>query len=328
MVNQTNINEDVFTDTHVNKTTGEIISAVIITNPDKYEVVEKKRVKQKRYFAERKNRTNLYNKIVDGFTFSHLKTISKLHTDNRFKDDEKTRIMVLGTYVSYTDKGSFLKYANGHYVRKNHLMDLLHISKRDKFYSFYNKMVDAEIITEVKEGNTLKLRLKWSNMYHFKGTIPKNVGIDADTLIKSYDNQIRELFNARNERGRLLHSPTLLYSVFMVLPFVHYETNILCKYPNKPFDDCQPLTMNELAKGLGYSRSNDLKRKLLRINLKEQPVFSFNTTNKATHITVNPFVVWRQQKMPDASLLVSFYDTAKRIAESKGIGVSIQSLLE
>jgi hypothetical protein len=322
-----NINNHVYTGSFANLETGEILEDVkIITEPNKYAVVPVERIEQKKEFAERKQRNDLYMEIADGFTWSYISKLSELHQDQRFTEDEKTRIMFLGTYVSYSDKGSFLAFPNGRYIRKKNLKGLLELKEEKKFYSFYNKLLDTGIITEVPDTEGGK-KLKWSEQYHFRGKLPKGSGAEAG-LLKTYDKQIQELYKAKKDNGKALHSPKQLYTVFMVLPFVHYETNIICKNPNVPFDETEPLSIDELAKGLGFKRSNDLKRKMLQIELKEQPVFSFIQNKKATHITVNPFVVWRQNQMPNKTLMLHFFDTAKKIAEEKGIKVSMQDLIQ
>lgn len=326
---KTDINQDVYTITVPDYETGELVPAKVVLQPEAYDVISKERKKQKKDYAEQKNRKGMYNKIADGFTFSYIQKVSDLYFDDRFSDDEKTRIMFLGTYVSYSNKGSFLVFPNGRYIRKHHLKNILEITNNKKFYRFYNKMLDVGIITEIKEDDTEppKLKLKWSEEYHFKGK-STNSNSCGKSYLKTYDKQIRDLYTAKNENGKPINSPKQLYTVFMLLPFVHYETNVICKYPDKHFADCEPMTIDELAKGLNFNRSNDLKRKLLKIELKEQPVFRFDATNKATHITVNPFIVWRQNKMPETALLVSFYDTAKRIGEAKGIRLEMKDLLQ
>ncbi|MFS0637303.1 hypothetical protein AB1K84_15495 [Mesobacillus foraminis] len=312
--------------TVVDTETGELFpQALIIAEPDKVVITKKATFQSRKDFLERKNRKGVFEELAEGFTFTYISKISELHEDERFTDDEKTRIMFLGTYVSYSKKGSFLTFSNGRLIYKHNLKTLLEISSDNKFYSFYNKLVETGIITEVPEGSIKKL--KWSNEYHFKGKLPKGSEGEA-SYIKTYDKQIQELYKAKNSKEKALHSPKQLYTVFMLLPFVHYETNLICKFPNKPFTECEPLDLNELAKGLGFNRSNDLKRKLMKISLKEQPVFQFNITNKGTHITVNPFIVWRQNKLPDDALLVTFFDTARRIAEGKGIKITMKDLIK
>lgn len=310
----------------IDKNTGEIIEGVaVIKNPEKYRFTNLETVAKQREYIERKHRKDLFEEIAESFTFTYISKVTELHFDERFTDDEKTRIMFLGSYVSYSNKGSFLTFSNGRYIKKKNLKGLLEIKEEKKFYSFYNKLVEVVIIEEVPTDAGICLR--WSEEYHFKGKLPKGSGAETG-ILKSYDKQIQELYKAKKENGKALHSPKQLYTVFMILPFVHYETNIICKYPNKPFNECEPLEIDELTKGLGYKRSNDLKRKMLKILLKEQPVFQFNITSKATHITVNPFIVWRQNKMPDATLLVTFFDTAKRIAEAKGMKITMQDLIK
>lgn len=324
------INTDVKTGNFVDTETGEKFDgAKLIIDSHKYDVVPAvpaERRQQQKEHIQRKQRKDIFDKIADGFTFSYISKVSELHEDKRFTDDEKTRIMFLGTYVGYSEKGSFLMHnTNGRFIYKHRLKDLLELGNKNKFYSFYKKLIDAGIIVEIKTEAGIKL--KWSEEYHFKGKLPKGYGAKDIGAFKTYDKQIQELYKAKKDNGKPIHSAKQLYTVFMVLPFVHYETNILCKYPNAPTEEAEPLSIEELAEGLGFKRSNDLKRKLLKIELKEQPVFSFIQNKKATHITVNPFIIWRQKKMPDASLLSHYFDTAKRIAESKGMKIKMKDLI-
>jgi hypothetical protein len=306
--------------------TGEVLgSKVVIDEPEKVNVVLSKLSESRKTYLNIKRRKDTFDEIAEGFTFTYISKVSDLHFDTRFTEDEKARIMFLGTYVSYAEKGSLLSFSNGEPLDKKQLRELLEIKEEKKFYSFFNKLIEAEIIEEV--ATEYSIGFKWSEEYHFKGKLPKGASVESG-YIKTYDKQIQELYKAKNEKGKALHSAKQLYTVFMMLPFVHHETNILCKYPNKPFDKCEPLELDELAKGLGFNRSNDLKRKMLKINLKELPVFRFDQTNKGTHITVNPFVVWRKNTMPEASLMVTFFDTAKRIAGSKGMKLEMKDLIK
>jgi hypothetical protein len=317
--------KEIFKTDIVDLYTGEKLEGVgVIPHFENYRFTRLDILKKRKGYFERKQRNDLFEEL-DSFTFTYISKISELHQDERFSDDEKTRIMYLGTYVSYSDKGCFLMFPNGRYIRKKDLKGLLEIKEEMKFYSFYNKLVEARIITEVS--TNAGTCWKWSEEYHIRGKLPKGSGAEAG-ILKTYDKQIQELYKEKKENGKALHSPKQLYTVFMVLPFVHFETNIICKNPNVPFEETEPLSIVELAKGLGFSRSNDLKRKMLQIELKEQPVFSFIENKKATHITVNPFVIWRQNQMPNKTLMLHFFDTAKRIAEEKGIRIEMDDLIQ
>ncbi|OIJ12959.1 hypothetical protein BKP35_10390 [Anaerobacillus arseniciselenatis] len=311
----------------VDADTGENLgNKLMVSDETQVNIHSKKLDDSRKEYFDRKHRKDLFDEIAEGFTFTYINKVSELHEDERFTDDEKARIMYLGTFVNYSDKGSMLVVANGEPINKKQLKELLEISNKKKFYSFYTKLLVAEIIEEVP--TEAGIGFKWSEAYHFKGKVTKGNSVESERFIKTYDKQIQELYQAKKANGKPVNSSKQLYTVFMVLPFVHYETNVLCKFPNKPFSECEPLTIDELASSLGFNRSNDLKRKMLKVELKELPVFSFNTTSKNTHITVNPFVVWRQNKMPEASLMVTFFDTAKRIAGRKGMKIELKDLIK
>jgi len=295
--------------------TGEMVNGVLITNPEEYTIISKKKEANRKEFLRRQENKELFEDIAGKFTFTLSSTIKELNQDTRFSPAEKTRIMFLGTYVAYQEQGNYLRHDNGHLIYKNKLQELLEIKNRKEFYAFYNKLVSAGIIIEEVENRTT-IKLKWSNKYHFKGKAPA-AALKEKNLIKTFDHQIRELYKEKNENGKSVHTPNNLYTLFMVIPYIHPETNVLCKYPEKPFDQCEPFTLTELAEAFGFNRTNDLKRKLLKVLLKGLPVFSIQQNAFYTYILVNPFVVWRSNKAPSEALTITFLDTAQRLLDKR-----------
>src|SRR5699024_4489276 len=113
---------------------------------------------------------------------------------------EKTRIIFLGTFVSYKENGSYLIHDNGKPILKSKLKSLLEISNNKEFYRFFNKLLDAGIVKE-KVINRSNIKLKWNTEYSFKGTA-SNKQQKETNLIKTFDKQVRELYQEKDEQGK------------------------------------------------------------------------------------------------------------------------------
>jgi len=81
--------------------------------------------------------------------------------------------------------------------------------------------------------------------------------------VKLYDKQIQALYHEKDANGKKINTPKNLYVLFMVLPFLHVGSGVLCKKPLSDNVDCEPFTLKELAELFGFSRINLLKAKLL-----------------------------------------------------------------
>ncbi|WP_413308817.1 hypothetical protein AA0X95_11050 [Bacillus sp. 1P10SD] len=297
---------------------GEIQEKLIIHNPEGYVVEDKDaKVRKQKYYFNQKN-YELFTDVVGGFTFMLVDTLKALHKDARFNDMEKARIMFLGTYVSYDDKGSYLMTNNNRFLLKKDLKGLLEISNEKEFYKFYNKMIETGILEEEVLGR-FEIRLKWSSKYHFKGKASKGVAGGTET-VKAYDRQIQALYQEKDTKGKSVNTPKNLYILFMVLPFINVESGVLCHQQQNPIEDeCQPIELNELAKMFDYAKPSTLKNKLLGCKLYSTNVFfigeGMKGRKKYTRIFVNPYVASRSGRVPNESLKAMFPNTEKAIVE-------------
>ncbi|WP_200411251.1 hypothetical protein [Virgibacillus salexigens] len=296
-----------------NMETGEVVSnGLLIRNPESYSIIEKEKEANRKTYLRGRRKKSEFEELVGRFTFTLSSTIKQLNQDDRFTQTEKARIIYLGTYVSYQEKGSYLTHDNGNLILKNKLQSLLEMTNKKEFYKFYNKMLEAGITQEYII-NKSNVKVAWSNDYNFRGTAPASE-LKEKNLIKTFDKQIRELYKEKDSKGKKVHTPNNLYTLFMLLPYVHPESNMLCLHPENNINECQPLTITEIAKLFGYNRTNDLKRKLFKVKLKGLPVFSTVSNANLTHILLNPFIVYRSNKSPNDALMMHFNDTATRLA--------------
>ena len=297
-----------------NAGTGEIQTGILITNPKEYTIISKRSEAKRKEYLQGKQKKSEFDVIAGKFTFTLSSTIKQLNRDKRFSQTEKTRIIFLGTYVSYQEKGNYLVHDNGKPVLKNKLQSLLEMTNKKEFYKFFNKLVEAGIIQE-KYINKSTIRIVWSSEYNFRGTAPTSA-LKEKNLIKTFDRQIRELYQEKDSKGKKVHTANNLYTLFMLMPYVHPESNMLCLHPENSIDS-YPLTLTELAGMFGYNRTNDFKRKLFKVKLKGLPVFATVSNGNFTHILVNPFIVYRSNKAPNEALMMHFDDTAERLTKGK-----------
>lgn len=275
--------------------------------------------KMKQYQADKKDYTN-FTDIAGGFSFILVETLIAFHKDSRFNDMEKARIMFLGTYCSYESSGRYLMTNNNRYLLKSHLQNLLEISNKKEFYKFYNKLVETGIIEEEVLGR-FEIKLRWNSDYHFKGKTTKS-NLKSTDVIKGYDKQIQSLYKGKDSNGKSINTPKNLYVMFMVLPFINTESNVLCNNPLKKHEeDAEPLQLNDLADMFGYAKPHMIKSRLLHCKLFDTNVFFIGEGSHKgknyTRIYVNPYVFNRSSKAPNASLQAMFPLTANTIIQRK-----------
>lgn len=274
-------------------------------------------VKRDTYLNERPYKA-MFDTLSGGFTFTMIETLKELITDTDFTPSDKTRIMLLGTYVSYENNNRYLIYSNGTPIKKNQLMGLLEMKNRNQFYTFYNLMLEKGVFTEVVE-NRSTIYLIWSENYHFRGRISGGKQASSQ-LIKTYDNQIRELYTAKKKNGKQMHTAHSLYTFFTLLPFIHPQSNALCRHPELPVYQSQPFTLHELADLFGYNRTNDFNRVLRNIKIHDMPAVAHSLTNgkDESRIIVNPFIVNRTGTKPNATLFTIFSNSFQILADRNG----------
>jgi hypothetical protein len=110
--------------------------------------------------------------------------------------------------------------------------------------------------------------------------------------IRIYRQTVRQLYEEYG-RGRDVKQ---LAIVFAVIPFLHYNVNILCYNPQEYYvDNIQPMTVDKLAALLGYAQTSKLKAAMNGIKLGDKPVFVFVEDvhdKRKRRIIVNPRVVF------------------------------------
>lgn len=207
------------------------------------------------------------------------------------------RLMFIGTYVAW--ETNRLQYDNGRIIKKKGLEELVDMSTR-RFNEFYKRLIDEEIITEQGEEIFVNPTL------FYRGEL-KKIGYDVSHLqyTRVFRTTVRDLYS--QFKGRTLKQLSIIYSV---LPFLNFDTNIVCFNPEETDPELlRPMYLEKLAALLGYQDTSKMKRALETIKVDGKPVFWLPTNindKRQRRIVVNPNVIYGGDAKSLAAIKVLF----------------------
>ncbi|MEK4910577.1 helix-turn-helix domain-containing protein [Niallia sp. FSL M8-0099] len=159
--------------------------------------------------------------------------------------------------------------------------------KKTAFSEFFRDMTTNGIIYANEDGS-----YSVNSAYHFKGTT------DNPNVIKSFTTKVRELYTGRNANK--------LGFVYKLLPYVHFETNTICANPyEKEVADISQLTKQEIAQLTGVSEKT-VYTYLRKMKLGDEYVFAEIRRGNERYYKLNPFIFYRKNGRPDATLREMF----------------------
>ncbi|WP_244933650.1 hypothetical protein [Neobacillus mesonae] len=193
------------------------------------------------------------------------------------------RLMFVGTYTGY--RSGRLQHDNGRIIDKKALESMVGIS-RNKFREFYRKLIDEDILREVNG------ELFVNPSVFYRGPVSEiQYEIDEYRHTRLFRKTVRELYAKYTGRAT-----TQLAIIYTVLPFLNFDTNVVCFNPQEHNEDeIKPMNLENLAALLGYKDTHKLKRALDSVKIDGQPVFwlPHNVHDKRQRrIIVNPRVVF------------------------------------
>jgi hypothetical protein len=213
--------------------------------------------------------------------FESCKTMGELFPS--LSQAELARLMFVGTYTGY--RTGRLQHDNGRAIEKKSLEVLVGIS-RNKFAEFYRKLVSEGILQE--KGRELYV----NPSVFYRGPV-KDIGYKLDEYrhTRLFRKTVRDLYEKYTGRAT-----TQLAIIYAVLPFLNFDTNVVCFNPKETDEDeIQPMNLENLAALLHYQDTHKLKRALESVKIDGQPVFWLpqNVHDKRQRrIIVNPRVVF------------------------------------
>lgn len=190
------------------------------------------------------------------------------------------RLMFIGTYTGYD---GMLRHDNHVPLTRVALMRLVGLS-RPEFSKFYARLSNVGIIQNDNGNFFVHPRV------FQRGGIGKGYADLQRTRV--YRHTVRELYDKYGKS----RSVRQLGIVFAVLPFLHFNTNIVCSNPQEYYSDqVQPMAVDKLADKLKYDNPQKLRAALNRVRLDRMPVFTYVIDpydRRKQNVIVNPRVVF------------------------------------
>lgn len=209
-----------------------------------------------------------------------------------------SRIIYLATYLDYNnrEKGLLVNQSrdkDGTYstlepMTKKDIQKALGLTD-STFKRFFKDMKDNSIIFEAND------KFYINPDYFTKGEVDKEIKKNKN-YCRLFINTIRDLYE-----GCKTSQHKVLSSIYQLIPFVHYEHNIVCHNPQEPTQEPKGMTLNEICDLLGINndkgnRSNFAKKLYqFKLNLKGQEyhLFSYVIVNADyDYFVVNPLVIY------------------------------------
>lgn len=190
------------------------------------------------------------------------------------------RLIFIGTYTGYD---GILRHPNGAPISHDALKKIIGIS-REHFSKFYGRIKAEDVIRE--DGKLIRVN---PNMFQ-RGEVS---GSFADfSRMRIYRDTVRELYDIYG-KGRSVKQLAL---VFAVIPFLHFNTNVVCFNPIvHDTDQIHPMTVDKLAALLSYDDWRKLKAAMNKVWLGGKPAFAFVEDpydSRKRRIIVNPRIVF------------------------------------
>lgn len=159
--------------------------------------------------------------------------------------------------------------------------------KERAFRDFFKTLTEYNVL--LIENNVFKI----NGEYHWKGSAK------VERYIKTFTTEVKKLFG--------IFKPKDLGFIYKLLPYVHFETNLLCENPHeRDLSKIRPLNKSDIAEVVGVDASTAF-RKIQKIKLNDMYVFAEVSKGGIDNIyKINPFIFYRQNGKPDKSLLTDF----------------------
>jgi len=252
-----------------------------------------------------------FNNDAGKFIWSYPEKIQELIQSDEFSKADLTMVFYLATYVN--GFGYLTHDNNSAKLNKSGLQKVLGVS-RNLFNRFYNKLVQHEILLTSDKNFT------WNESYNFYGATTGKA--KPTLLIRTYVNQVRELYEAKNDAGKRRYSATSLYPIFALVPYLHRTTNIICKNPDvKNIDKIEYFTLREIAGLLDLKDSKKMSTSLSSILLDGQTTFRKVESKNEMYLQMNPRIFWRDAVVPDMRLVSEFdmIDNNRKLRKNKNV---------
>jgi hypothetical protein len=237
--------------------------------------------------AAKQRQASGYTQMLEGrkhdFTFTDMRNIH--HVIGKIDDKHCGYLLYLQCFISYD--GVLIHPTHDETpMTKRDIQDVVGL-KKTAFNEFFRSMQSNGIIFENEHG-----KYSVNPAYHFKGKI------DNPNVIRSFTTKVRELYTGRNANK--------LGFIYKLLPYVHFETNTICSNPyEKSVEGIEQLSKSDIALLTGVSEKTVFSY-LRSMKLGDEFVFAEIRRGNERYYKLNPFIFYRKNGRPDATLREMF----------------------
>lgn len=258
-----------------------------------YPEEQKKQDNKKKYLELMKSKDN-FNKTLQ----MNYGTFFFNYYHNIIDKEHLFRFMFLCTYMDYDNIIVYGK-AKGIHKRANKkdLQEILGLSNK-QFYTTINYLTDNELLA-IKED-----KIVINDKICSRGKIREsNKG-----AIRMFDEAIKELYEKATSKE---HNKLGLF--VKMLPLIHHKSNVVCHNADvEDVNDVNPYNLTELAKELGYSTPQRLKRGLMELKINDESLMMVSYINYKSMIVVNPRLYYRGDNIDELMGIINLFKIADK----------------
>lgn len=219
---------------------------------------------------------NMYIRETCGtFYFNYFNNIKYSQYEFRF--------LYLCTFMNYKN---YLEYGNakgeGKLMIKNDLFEVLNLSRKETYntidYLVKNNLIKYDELGYIIVNENISKR----------GKLTKK----SNEIVRIFDDYIKKLYEES-----LPKEHKKLGLLIKLLPYVHFSLNVICENPNEEKEELiKPYNLTQITKLLGYSSTQRLKKGLMDIKVKGEPVIMISKINNKNMVVVNPKIYYKGGK--------------------------------
>ena len=253
-------------------------------------------------FFNRNSELHQHSKKLGGYVHMSYKENTTLFSDTTLDKTNISRLIYLSTFLDFNDREENLLVKviqNNKRVPMNRedIQKVL-LLKDTTFKSFLRDMRTNNMLYEVNG------KFYLNTDYFNRGNSKYN------TYTRVFINTIRDLYSGVSARQH-----KLLGQAFQLIPFLHYDSNVLCKNPKEiDYTKREKLTLEDIATILGTStdRSNlsKLKKSLesltVNVNGDNLPLFKY-VPKPYDYFVINSYVIWSGTDVSKMKENIQFY---------------------
>lgn len=213
------------------------------------------------------------------------------------------RFMYLCTFMNYKN---YIEFGNAKgenkLAKKKDIKEILNLQKT-AFNDTYNYFIKNKMIVEDEEGYIL-VNDKFCN----KGKIRRIDYIRRNGSVRMFEDGIKELYEKATAKEH-----NQLGLLVKLLPYIHFDMNIVCENPSEDWEDIKPLSLTKLAKLLGYSTTQKLRNAIFDLTVDNESAIMVAKINKVDMIAVNPKIYYKGNNIESLQYLQRLFAIAEKL---------------